>query len=318
MRARQPVPEGLTRLAALQAGVVSREQVLGTGFGVAGLNRLVRSGSWVRLSSGIYLTAPIAPAWPALAWAGVLIGGDAARLGGLSAAYLHQLTPDPPPAQIEVLVPASAGAPTVAGPWYFRRERDGVRSRSHRGSPPRLTIEDTVLDLIDDPDCDARSAVNWLTLAVQGRKTTPERILRAARRRQFVRQRDLLEDVLADVRVGVRSPIELDYLRNVERRHGLPVGRRQAKRGSTEIDVFYDEFDLLVELDGRLGHEGMGRFRDMRRDNSATTEGLATLRYGYADVFGLPCEVAIEVATNLLRRGWTGFPTRCDHCLRAA
>ena len=64
MRARQSVPEGLTRLAALQAGVVSREQVLGTGFAVAGLNRLVRSGSWVRLSSGIYLTAPIAPAWP--------------------------------------------------------------------------------------------------------------------------------------------------------------------------------------------------------------------------------------------------------------
>ena len=96
------------------------------------------------------------------------------------------------------------------------------------------------------------------------------------------------------------------------------MGRRQAKRGSTEIDVFYDEFGLLVELDGRLGHEGMGRFRDMRRDNPATTEGLATLRYGHADVFGLPCEVALEVATNLIRRGWTGFPTRCDHCLRAA
>jgi mRNA interferase MazF len=44
--------------------------------------------------------------------------------------------------------------------------------------------------------------------------------------------------------------------------------------------------------------------------------GLTTLRYGHADLFGLPCEVALEVATNLIRRGWTGFPTRCDHCLR--
>ncbi|HSU34265.1 MAG TPA: type IV toxin-antitoxin system AbiEi family antitoxin domain-containing protein [Propionibacteriaceae bacterium] len=317
MRARQPVPEGLTRLAALQAGVVSREQVLGTGFGAAGLNRLVRSGAWVRVSSGIYLTAAIPLDWPALAWAGVLIGGDAARLGGLSAAYLHQLAPDPP-AQLEVLVPSSAGPPTVTGPWYFRRERDGVRSRAWSGSPPRLTVEDTVVDLINDPDCDPRSAVNWLTVAVQARKTTPERILRVARGRHFVRQRALLEDVLADVRDGVRSPIELDYLRNVERPHGLPEGRRQAKRGSTEIDVLYDEFALVVELDGRLGHTGMGRFRDMRRDNSATTDGLATLRYGHADVFGLPCEVALEVASNLIRRGWTGIPTRCDHCLRAA
>ena len=83
MRARQPVPEGLIRLAALQSGVVSREQVLGTGFGVAGVNRLVRSGAWVRVSSGIYLTAAVPLTWPALAWSGVLIGGDAARLGGL-------------------------------------------------------------------------------------------------------------------------------------------------------------------------------------------------------------------------------------------
>ena len=246
-----------------------------------------------------------------------MIGGDAARLGGLSAAYLHQWTPDPP-AQLEVLVPASAGPPTVAGPWYFRRERDGVRSRAQIGSPPRLSVEDTVLDLIDDPDCDARSAVNWLTVAVQTRRTTPKRILRAVRNRHFARQRALIEDVLADVADGVRSPIELDYLRNVERPHGLPVGRRQARRGHTEIDVLYDEFGLVVELDGRLGHTGMGRFRDMRRDNLATTEGLATLRYGHADVFGLPCEVALEVAGNLLRRGWTGFPTRCDHCLRVA
>ena len=44
-----------------------------------------------------------------------------------------------------------------------------------------------------------------------------------------------------------------------------------------------------------------GPFRDMRRDNSATTDGLATLRYGYRDVFGSPCEVAAQVAENLAR-----------------
>ena len=62
----------------------------------------------------------------------------------------------------------------------------------------------------------------------------------------------------------------------------------------------------------------MGRFRDMRRDNRATTDGLATLRYGSSDVFGLPCEVALEVGGNLVRRGWAIGPDRCDNCRQAA
>ena len=32
-------------------------------------------------------------------------------------------------------------------------------------------------------------------------------------------------------------------------------------------DVDYEEYGLLVELDGRRGHDGAGRFRDMNRDN---------------------------------------------------
>lgn len=257
VQARQPIPRALTRLAELQAGVVSREQVLGTGFGPAGLVRLVRSGIWVRVSSGIYLTAAVPISWTALAWSGVLIGGDAARLGGRAAAFLHDLLPIPPD-QIEVLVPATRAAPAVAGVWYFRREREGVRSRTSLGSPPRLTVEDTVLDLIDDPDCTARDAVNWLTMAVQARKTTPERMLRTGQGRRYLRHRGLLEDVLIDVRAGVRSPIELDYLRSVERAHELPVGIRQAGRRNTEVDVYYKDYGLIVELDGRLGHTGIG------------------------------------------------------------
>ena len=73
-----------------------------------------------------------------------------------------------------------------------------------------------------------------------------------------------------------------------------------------------------MELDGRLGHEGMGRFRDMRRDNASTTDGLATLRYGKADVFGIPCEVAAEVGHNLTRLGWEGPGHPCDRCRNVA
>ena len=316
MHTRQPIPPALAQLAALQDGVVNRQQAMGHGFSESAIRRLVRQGVWRRISSGVYLTAPLDPVpWPALAWAGVLIGGDRARLGGAAAAHLHGLIMEPP-TRLQVLVPAAGPCPKVLGPWDFRRERSGARLPAMLGSPPRLSVEDTVLDLIDDPDCDTRSAVNWVTMAVQARKTTPQRILRAAEARHFLRNRPLLAALLPDVRAGVRSPLELDYLREVERPHGLPVGRRQQSRRRTEVDVWYVHYGLLVELDGKLGHTGLGRFRDMRRDNAATTDGLATLRYGTTDVLGGPCEVASEVAHNLMLRGWPGPAERCDRCRR--
>lgn len=317
MHPRQPVPEALTRLAQLQDGVVSREQAIGHGLSPSGVSRLVRDGFWVRLDRGIYLTAATSPTWPALAWAGVLIGGDAARLGGLAAAHLSGLVTDPPPS-IDVLIPTTSSRPRISGPWCFLRERPGARLPRTVGAPPRLTIEDTVLDLVGDPDCGDREAVDWLTRAVNSRRTTPQRILRAAQNRHFIRQRALISAVLDDVAAGARSPLEVDYLHLVERAHGLPAGRRQASRRGTEVDVLYEDYGLLVELDGRLGHTGMGRFRDMRRDNAATSDGLATLRYGKADVFGTPCAVAEEVGHNLRRRGWEDAAHRCDRCRNVA
>jgi hypothetical protein len=318
MHRRQEIPPAVLRLAVFQDGVVSREQAVGLGFGEYGIDRLLKQGSWRRLSPGMYLTVVIEPTpWLSLAWAGALIGGDQARLGGRAAAHLHGLIPEPPQ-RLEVLVPAARAVPKVTGPWDFRRERPGARLTTTLGSLPHLTVEDTVLDLMEDPDCDTRSAINWLTMAVQARRTTPQRIARAAEARHFLRNRALLASLLPDVRAGVRSPLELDYLREVERPHDLPVGRRQQSRRSTEVDVWYDEYGLLVELDGRLGHTGLGRFRDMRRDNAATSDGLATLRYGSADVLGIPCEVAREVVHNLMLRGWPGPGQRCDRCRRVA
>jgi hypothetical protein len=105
------------------------------------------------------------------------------------------------------------------------------------------------------------------------------------------------------------------YLHDVERAHGLPTGERQSRSTAGDVrDVLYRRYATVVELDGRLGHEGLGRFRDMRRDNAATLDGDVTLRYGDADIRTEPCAVAFQVAEVLIRRGWGGLPTRCRRC----
>ena len=80
------------------------------------------------------------------------------------------------------------------------------------------------------------------------------------------------------------------------------------------IDVDYALFGLLVELDGLLGHEGLGRFRDMDRDNRHALIGALTLRYGWFDVADRPCGVAWQVYRALVQRGYTGPFRRCRQC----
>lgn len=128
--------------------------------------------------------------------------------------------------------------------------------------------------------------------------------------------RTLLTELLTDVGEGAESPLELRYLRDVERRHGLPRGRRQRPSADRPAlrDVLYPDYAFIVELDGRKGHEGEGKFRDMRRDNAALLANLSTVRYGFGDVAGSPCEVGWEVAQLLLRRGWPGPFRRCSRC----
>ena len=305
----EPGPDLLV-LAAEQDGVVTTAQVRAAGLSTQALYRLEQTGRWLALERSVHLTAPGPPSWRSLAWAGVLLGGDEARLGGTAAAHLHGLL-EVPPSQITALVPARA-VTRNRGPCRFRREGDGVRGRSV-GSPPRTSVEDTVLDLCDASH--AAQAIGWVTRAVGARRTTAEHLRRALENRRRVRHRQLLGDLLGDVAQGVESPLELRYLRDVELAHALPHGDRQHR---SELpfrrDVVYRAFRLVVELDGRLGHEGAGLFRDMRRDNRTALTGDMTLRYGSVDVLGRPCAVARQVETALQLRGWTGRLSPCRRC----
>lgn len=122
--------------------------------------------------------------------------------------------------------------------------------------------------------------------------------------------------MLAEVVAGVESYLELAYVKDVERPHGLPKGDRQTTRAELPYhrDVKYGRFGLLVELDGRAGHEDEGRFRDMNRDNRHALLDELTLRYGYYDVAGRPCAVAFQVYQALVRGGYTEPFRRCRRC----
>jgi hypothetical protein len=293
--------------------MVSREQVHLLGVSDPVTERLLREGRWRSVGQGIYHTSSSQPTWQGLAWAGVLIGGDGARLGARASGFLHDLVDDAP-RPVDVLVPVGRSA-RVGGEWRFSRERPGARSPRSVHSPPRLTIEDTVLDLC--AVATEGNVVALLTTAVQRRKTTPRRLLASMNERSRYKHRRLVADILGDVAAGAESPLEMRFLHDVERPHGLPRGdRQQSRRGLPYAsDVGYDDYQVLVELDGRKGHEGVGLFRDMKRDNQFALIEWITLRYGWYDVVHRPCVVAFEIAAALVARGWDGLPSRCFRCI---
>lgn len=313
VHARIDPPDRLLTTAALQGGVISAEQVRLLGFNLRSAERLVNQRSWQRLSAGVYQIGVGEPSWEGLAWGGVLLGGQDSRLGFEAAGHLWGLV-DEPLMTITVLVPHGLSL-ARRGRWLFRQERAGVRSPRSPGSPPRTTIEDTVLDLCSGAS--ARDSIGIVTAAVQSRRTTSHRILTGIHGRQKVRHRRLLCELLTDVGEGAESPLEMRYLRDVERAHGLPHARRQARSrsGGEFRDMLYEEFATIIELDGRV--HIASRFRDMHRDNSALLGGRVTLRYGWPDVSERPCQVAWQVGAVLAARGWGGAPTRCAWCEHA-
>lgn len=310
MKPRTVVPAELIGIARFQSGVVSRQQALEAGLTHVGVRGLVGTGRWKPIARGIYSMGEVR--WEQLLWAGILIGGPGSTVGGLAAA--HQLGIAPQPEVIDIWAPRAASYRRRAAPspWDFHRG-----TRASRGNPPHLSVEETVLDLCST--CGPDGITAWIGKAVGGWLTTPDRILAALERTPNLRNRKLIGECLGVVAGGSNSALEARYRRDVEQAHGLPIGTRQKSVSSgTASDVVYQEYGTIAELDGKLGHRGDGEVRDAWRDSKHLLLGFVTLRFGWADVTGRPCEVAARVSDVLRMRGWDGVPQLCPDCLHVA
>ena len=299
-----------------QFGVVSRGQASEAGFTDKAIDWRLRSGTWQRLQRGAYATFTGTPSREAKLWAVVLSVGPGAVLSHETAAELHGLT-DQPGQRIHVSVPAErhpARRRTIRGVVIHRRRK----LAAEWPAPwilPRTSVEDTVLDLV----AAARTfddAYGWISRAVGRRLTTPQALGKALAGRSRTRWRPWLTDALHDAADGVHSPLERHYIHGVERAHGLPTARRQARRrlgsGMRYLDNLYEDYGVCVELDGVAAHPPESRWRDARRDNAnLVLMDTRTLRYGWSDATERRCATAAEIAAVLRKHGWQGTPRRC-------
>lgn len=307
------IPDAAAELARWQAGAISRQQLLGFGLTPQMITTRLERGRWQPLYRGVYAVFTGPPPRRAWLWAAVLRAGPGAVLSHLTAAELHGLL-DTPAEIIFVTVPSTRRVAAVPGIVVCLSGRVGAARQPGR-EPPRTSVEETALDLaqlsltFDD-------ACGWLTRACGRRLTTEARLREALQARKKMRWRTQLGDILAAAGHGVHSVLEYRYLRDVERAHGLPRSRRQVRvvidGRAAYRDAYYEEFRLAIELDGKLAHPDEDRWRDRHRDNQAGAQGILTVRYGWRDIYGQPCQTALLQARILRRRGWRGTPRACS------
>ncbi len=303
----------LHELLQAQSGVVARRQVLAAGGGDADLARLVRRRELRRVVEGVYVdhTGPLTA--DQRAWAAVLFYWPAALCHRSALPHAGLAEPRAIDETIHVAIDQARKGSPIAGVRVHRVTRlDQVVLTNL--SPPRVRIEHAVLQVAADAPTE-RAAVAILADACRARHTTPARLLNRLATLPNLRHRRVLSAILSDVAAGAHSVLEQMYLTRVERAHGLPTARRQRRvqggRSPAYRDVEYLDHALIVELDGRLGHEEtLDRWADLDRDIAAAVTQSRTLRLGFGQVLE-PCRVADALARVLAAHGWTGTPRRC-------
>jgi hypothetical protein len=300
-------------LAESQSGAISRRQLQSTGLSPAQIRALTTRACWQRLWPGVYLTHAGPLTGEARVWGAVLVAGSGAVSGPRTTLWLSQAV-DALPSTLDVCIPHARKVRPVAGVAVTRR-RDLAPTVQGAGCPPRLRLEIAALDAMAEMTR-PEPVVDLALRVLQRRLTTVGRLRCQLENRRTHPWRQVISDLLTEAGHGVRSPLELRWVRTVERPHGLPRSTINASEieGGRRLyrDVRYDRWNVICELDGHEAHPDDARFRDRIRDNGVTVSGRRTLRDGWREVASDPCGTAMQVAQVLRSEGWTGTLTRCS------
>jgi very-short-patch-repair endonuclease len=245
----------IAQLAARQHGHVTRGQLLEAGLARRSITSRAASGRLVRVHAGVYAVGyrRVEPA--ALAMAAVLAAGPGAVLSHDSALALWGLRRWPQDA--EVIAPRCVRRPGIVA------HRSVTLTRSQRTLWLGVPVTRAARAI---SDLGARlTAAQRVRLANHGRL---EGLISAAEAQALLGHR----------RNPTRSGLEDDFQRFVER-HRLPQPLTNVEVSGFEVDAYWPEHRLIVELDGAATHGDPATFvSDRARDAAHAAAGIRTIR----------------------------------------
>jgi len=291
------------RLADQQGGVLSLAQLRAVGVTRSQLRANVAARRWRRVHSLVVAvhTGPLGRdgEW----WAAVLEGGPQAYLDGASALLaggLRGFSAD----SIRVSVPPSARVRPASGVRVRRTRRFDPAVVQPHGVPrarPDVAAVHAALWARSD-----KQAVLLLTMTVQQRLATAEQIGVALLRVRRDRRRRLLHATVLDLLAGVSSISEVEFTR-LCRARGLPEPSRQVRRTGTDgtyyLDAYWEEWGVVVEIDGVQHSWATQVVGDALRQNRLTLEADLVLRLPLLGLRVAPDDFFDQVVEALRSRG---------------
>lgn len=290
-------------LAHQQTGILSRRQVYELGMTRGELRAQIRAERWRRVGRHAVCIHRGPLSTEARHWAAVFEAGPRAYLDGASS-LVHAGLKNFSVPRIRVSVPRGARVRRAPGldirqtrrwsaddlaPGPLRRSRNEVAAVRHA--------------LWAGSD---REAALILSMAVQQGLTTPEKLGVEMLRVRRHRRRAFLHAVILDLVGGARSLGELDVAGECRRR-GLPVPSRQVLRrgrnGKYFLDVYWDEWHLVVEIDGIQHGWAQNVIGEAIRQNDLSIQGDVVLRLPLLGLRTCPDEFFAQVEEALTRAG---------------
>jgi very-short-patch-repair endonuclease len=277
-----------------QDGLFTYPQALAAGWSPYRIRRLLAVGQWTRVVGPVLAAATTVPTYRRRSRAATLAtGGVLSHEAGLVLWGFPDVAPSPP---LHVSV-ASCVQLRVPGIRLHRRAVEPQHCTVRYGIP--VTTRDRAV-----VDCALAwprpRAADLLDRALRERWVTLDILaahVREARGRHGVPQ---LRELVADAWRGTRSEAERALARILDRAgiRGWRTNQPMTLPDGTavEIDVWFPEQRLAVEVDGLAWHVTPERFRgDRVRQNRLVLAGITVLRFTWADLTTAPDRVAVTV-----------------------
>jgi very-short-patch-repair endonuclease len=267
-------------LAGRQYGVVSLRQLIALGLTRAAVEGRVKRGRLLPLYRGVFAVGHRALTWRSHLIAAVFASGPGALASHRAAGALHGLISSQ---RIEVTVPRSRKG--SRGITVHRSRRIGDEDRTSIDGIPVTTVARTLVDLADvETERRLAKAVSQAeVLRVFDLRALETAAARAGRRRGKGRLARVLVAYQPEPEL-IRSEAER-RLKHLCRRHSLPQPQFNVWIESCEVDAYWPEARIALEVDGAERHGTRWAFReDRRRDRALAREGIQVLRATWWDL----------------------------------
>lgn len=287
----------LLQQAELQSGIFTKSQVNHSDTREVALARAISDGRCHRVQPGLYSLRPLLTSRASL-WAGLLLGGPEARLGG-DAARLA-LGKGQPPEIVDVWTGSSSRRDR--GSWKF-----------HPGYPPPDPSDET-----NEPD----AVVGTLLMTPN---LEPALLSQQAERQLDIRTRQLILDLSRQPCDDGSSVLESVWRSHVQGPHELPpISWTHSTGSGVRILGSLDAAHVRIALQPchpalRCGSTWQRWQMNVPDPPTCTRLGdQITVSLHWADVVKRPCKVAEEVSRALAEAGSPHIPLSCPHCPRIA